>query len=134
MNEDPNFLDQLIKKVFENSDLFIQIHVYTYDNETCLLSDRGFNVYELNDNITVWEFNLCSHAFISYVFVDIDAYIPKNISKEIIDFYKSEPKSISVMNIHNDLTQLKYYNQRTIELCYKSVFNSSLRCYGVNVI
>lgn len=128
-----NFLDQFIKRFYENPDLFIQIHIYTYDDETCLLSDRGYNEYEINGDDMVWEFNLCSHGFIRYAFVNIDAFIPENISKEIVDFYKSEPKSISVMKIHNDLTQLKYYNQRTVELCHEHVFGASKEYEGVTV-
>lgn len=128
-----NFLDQFIKRIYENLNLFTQIHIYTYDDETCLLSDRGYNEYEINGDDMVWEFNLCSHGFIKYAFVNIDAFIPENILKEIVDFYKSEPKSISVMKMHNDLTQLKYYNQRTVELCHEHVFGASKEYSGVTV-
>ena len=128
-----NFLDQFIKRFYENPDLFIQIHIYTYDNEFCLFSDRGYNNYDMERNDMVWEFNLCSKGFIRYAFVNIDAHISENIPKEIVDFYKSESKSISVMKIHNDLTQLKYYNQRTVELCHEHVFGTSKEYQGVTV-
>lgn len=128
-----NFLDQFIKRIYENLNLFTQIHIYTYNDEACLLSDRGYNEYEINGDDMVWEFNLCSYGFIRYVFVNIDASITENISKEIVDFYKSEPKSISVMKMHNDLTQLKYYNQRTVELCHEHVFGASKEYSGVTI-
>ena len=128
-----NFLDQFIKKIYENLNLFTQINIYTYNDETCLLSDRGYNEYEINGDNMVWEFNLCSYGFIRYAFVNIDAFIPENISKEIVDFYKSKPKSISIMKMHNDLTQLKYYNQRTVELCHEHVFGSRKEYKGVTI-
>lgn len=132
--DQPNFLDQSIKRVYENPDLFIQVYVYTYDNETCLLSDRGFSVYEIEDNTTVWDFNLCSHGFIRYVFVNIDKSVPQNTSKEVLDIFKSTSNEVKCMTEHNDLFALEIYNQRVVELCYENVFNSSTNCYGITVV
>ena len=132
--DQPNFLDQVIKRLYENPGLFNQVHVYTYDNEVCLLSDRGYNTYVEENNDMVWEFNLCSYAFIRYVFVDIDAYIPEFITKETIDFFKSRSKSISVESMHNDLAELEIYNQRTIYHCHEKAFSSSMNCHGITVI
>lgn len=129
-----NFFNQLVKRIYENSDLFIQVHIYTYDNETCLLSDRGHNKYEIDKDKMVWEFNLHSKGFIKYGFVNIDTCIPEHISEEIVAYYKSNIKTISTMHMHNDLTQLEIYNQNTIAYCHEKVFSSSSNCYGVGVL
>lgn len=135
MREDQtNFLDQVIKRVYENPSLFIQVDVYTYDDEICLLSDRGFNMYELEENTTVWEFNLCSHAFLRYVFVDIDKFLLEDTLKEVTDRVKLESNTVRVSLNCNDLAALGRYNQRTVELCHEQVFSSNKSCYGVKVI
>lgn len=135
MREDqPNLLDRFIKTTYENPNSLIRICIYTYDNQTCLLSDRGFNFYELENKTIIWEFNLYSHGFIRYVFINIDEAVPKNTSKEYLDMLRSTSNEVKLMREHNDLLALEIYNQRAIELCHKKVFNSSRKCYGVKVI
>ena len=107
--------------------------MYTYDDEKCLLSDRGYNTYVGENSEMVWEFNLCSYAFIRYVFEDVDAYIPEFITKETIDFFKSMPKSISVESMHNDLAVLEIYNKHTVSFCHEHVFGASKEYEGVTV-
>ena len=128
-----NFLDQFIKRIYENPNRLVRVCVYTYDDENCLLSDRGFNFYELEKNTTVWDFNLYSHGFIRYVFIDIEASIPQDTPKEMLDILKSTSNSVSLMTESNDLVALEIYNQRTIELCHEHVFGASKEYQGVKV-
>lgn len=135
MREDqPNLLDRFIKTTYENPNSLIKVCIYTYDDQTCFLSDRGFNFYELENKTIVWEFNLYSHGFIRYIFINIDEAVPKNSSKEDLDMLKSTSNEVKFMTEHNDLLALEIYNQRAVELCYKKVFNSSRKCHGVRVI
>ena len=129
-----NFLDQFIKRAYENSNSLIKVYVYTYDDETCLLSDRGFSFYELENNTTVWDFNLCSQGFIRYVFMNIEASVPQDTPQKILDMLKSTSNRVGWMIEPNDLIALEMYNQRTVELCYEHVFSSSLRCHGIEVV
>ncbi|PNK60788.1 hypothetical protein A6J60_007795 [Psychrobacter sp. FDAARGOS_221] len=143
MDEDRqlNLLEMIVKNILENPNLCIRIRIYTFNNETCLLSDRGFNLNQSNDfdKEMVWEFNLSSKSFIRYIFIrdDLENLIPDNpniLWKEILDFYKSQPKSISYESKNNDLRELEQYNQNTVTYCHERVFNSQSNCYGVEVI
>lgn len=129
-----NFLDQFIKRTYENPNSLIKVCIYTYDDETCLLSDRGFSFYELENNTTVWDFNLCSQGFIRYVFMNIEASVPQDTPQKILDMLKSTSNRVGWMIEPNDLIALEMYNQRTVELCYEHVFSSSLRCHGIEVV
>ena len=129
-----NFLDQFIKRTYENPNSLIKVCIYTYDDEACLLSDRGFSFYELENNTTVWDFNLYSHGFIRYTFINIEESVPQDTPKEILDMLKLTSDKVGFMTESNDLIALEIYNQRTIELCHKKVFNSSMNCYGITVV
>ncbi len=125
-----NFLEQTIKGLFESSDLFITILIYTYDEKTCLLSDRGYST-PLPEPHMAFDFNLQSNAFIRYIFSDINSLIPENISKELVKSFKSKPKLIQVQRHTNDLDALKKYNRNVVYQCAETVFNSSIECHGL---
>ena len=127
----PNFLEQVIKGLYENPDTFIMIIAYTYDKKTCLLSDRGYSVPSPEDKHMVWDFNLDTHGFIRYFFGDMDLLAPENATKKLIETYKSQPKSINVHNIVNDLDALEQYNKHVVYQCHENVFCSSVECYGL---
>ena len=131
--EQLNFLDQFIKRIYENPNSLIKVCIYTYDDETCLISDRGFSFYELENNTTVWDFNLYSHGFIRYIFVNIEASVPQNTPKELLDMLKSTSNKVNWMTESNDLVALEIYNQRTVELCHEHVFGASKEYEGVTV-
>lgn len=126
-----NFLEQVIKGLFENPDNFIMIIVYTYDDKTCLLSDRGYSVPLPEQEHMAWDFNLNSHGFIRYIFGDLDTLLPPNTPKSIIETYKARPRSISVSHMINDLNTLGQYNKHVVYQCYKNIFSSSIKCYGL---
>lgn len=127
----PNFLEQVVRGLYENPDTFIMIVVYTYDDKTCLLSDRGYSIPLPEDQHMAWDFNLNSHGFIRYVFGDLDALAPSNTPQSLIETYKSRPKSISVHHKVNELEALEQYNKHVVYQCHKNIFNSSVECYGL---
>ena len=132
MEEDKvNFLDQAIIGLLENPNLYTRVYIYTYDEKSCLLSDRGFNIYT-KDHTTVWEFNLYSNGFIRYVFESID-HSELGVDKEVLDRFKSMPKEIDVKVLYNDLTALEIYNKYTVDFCHKHVFGASKEYEGVTV-
>jgi hypothetical protein len=127
----PNFLEQLVKGLYEDPELFIMVLIYTYDDKTCLLSDRGYSIPLPEDDHLAWDFNLYSHGFIRYIFGNINLLTPTNDPKELVGKFKAMPKSIYVHNITNDLDTLAQYNKHVVYQCHKNVFNSSLECYGL---
>lgn len=127
----PNFFEQMVKGIYENPDLFIRVFVYTYDNKTCLLSDRGYNI-PIEGTHMAWDFNLCSNSFIRYLFGNIDALPAAKIApKELVAMFKTRPKSIDVHHQINDLVTLEKYNRQAVYQCFNTVFSSSIDCYGV---
>ena len=122
-----NFLEKIIKELYENPNNYISIFVYTYDEETCLLSDRGYSNFTPEGDFTGLglDFNLNSNSFIRYFFGNLDSLAPKNIPKSIIKKYKSNPKKISFKHKINDLNELKKYNKHVIYQCHEKIFSAS---------
>lgn len=129
--ERSNFLDKAIIRLFESPNLYTRVCIYTYDEKSYLLSDRGFNLYE-GDNNVIWEFNLCSSTFISYCFTHIESS-DSNIEEEVLSYLKRKPKEISLVIQNNDLSALEKYNKRTVSFCYEHVFGASKEYEGVTV-
>ncbi|MFD2205952.1 hypothetical protein [Kiloniella antarctica] len=130
--DQPNFLEKTVKDLFENPNLFIMVFIYTYDEKTCLLSDRGYSIpLPEKDDHMAWDFNLYSNGFIRYFFGDFDFLVPASASKYLIENLKVAPKSIPVHNVVNDLNELEQYNKHVVYQCHKNVFNSSVECYGL---
>lgn len=129
--EKPNLLEQIVKGIYESRDSFIMIMIYTYDEKTCLLSDRGYSIPLPEHDHMAFDFNLCSNAFIRYVFGNIDTIAPEIASKERTDLFKSMPKIINAHQFSNDLNALEQYNKHVVYQCFETVFNSSTECYGL---
>lgn len=126
--DQPNFLEQIVKKLYEKPEVFIMVLIYTYDEKTCLLSDRGYSIPLPEKDHMAWDFNLCSHGFIRYIFGNIDSLVPANISKKNVEKLKARTKSVVIIN---DLNALAQYNRHVVYQCHKNIFNSSLECYGL---
>ncbi|WP_299185800.1 hypothetical protein [uncultured Psychrobacter sp.] len=129
--EKVSFLDQVITRIFENKILDTRVYIYTYDEKSCLLSDRGFNLYE-EGNKMIWDFNLCSNIFVTYCFIDIESS-DLNIEEDILNYLKTKPKEIIIDIRNNDLRALEQYNKRTVSFCHKQVFGASKEYQGVKV-
>lgn len=127
----PNFLEQVVKGLYENRNLFIMVLIYTYDDKACLLSDRGYSIPLPENEHMAWDFNLYSHGFIRYLFGNLDLLAPAAAPKELVERFKAQPKSIDVHNIVNDLNALEQYNKHVVYQCNKNVFSSSTECYGL---
>lgn len=129
--EKPNLLEQIIRRQYESPESFIMILIYSYDEKSCLLSDRGYSIPLSQKEHMVFEFNLCSSAFIRYSFSSIDALTPPEVSRWLIEDFKSRPKKIGVHHFANDLNALEQYNKNVVYQCFETVFNSSTECYGL---
>lgn len=127
-DDEPNFMEQVVKGLYENPGSFI---IYSYDNKSCLLSDQGYSIPLPEKDHMAFDFNLCSNAFIRYIFGDVHKLAPENTPQKIINFYKSMPRSVNVHNIVNDLNALEQYNKHVVYQCFNTVYNSSVDCYGL---
>lgn len=127
----PNLLEQVVKGLYENKETFIMVIIYTYDDKTCLLSDRGYSIPLPESDHLAWDFNLYSNGFIRYIFGNLDLLAPTSAPKELIEKFKARSKSINVHNVINDFNALAQYNKHVVYQCHKNVFNSSTTCYGL---
>jgi hypothetical protein len=127
----PTFLESMVKDMYECKSTFIMICVHTYDDNVCLLSDRGYSMSLPPEDHMSWDFNLTKNSFIRYLFSDIENASPEGTSKKLIEAWKSQPKNISLHHIKNDLDALKQYNQHVVYQAHKSVLSASEVCYGL---
>ena len=67
--ETPSLLELLIKEIYENKNTQPSVCIFTYDDAFCLLSDRGYTIPIGDNRVTSFDLNLCSKAFIRYIFV-----------------------------------------------------------------
>jgi hypothetical protein len=131
----PNFLEQGIKGMYENPSHLVMVNIYHYDdeyeNKRCLLSDRGLILPSPNESYLAFGFNLCSTAFVEYVFIDIDKAAPEETPKIILEACKNLPKSVNLRCLRNNLSALAHYNRLVIYQCHSKVYCSSKSIYGI---
>jgi hypothetical protein len=125
----PNFFESIIKGLMEDRKLQVAAYVYQYDTDGCLLSDRGFSQPIPDGEHTGFSFNLCSRAFIHYIFADAEKLVegraPPDFLADAMAFFHSRPQvMLNVTPIQNDRAMLALYNRRVIEQCYERVYCS----------
>jgi hypothetical protein len=138
--DQPNFMEQTVKSLYEMPSGFPTVHVHRYTSDdpdkVCLLPDRGF-ASPLPEPFTAFNFNLSSRAFVTYIFVPIEGVkpppsVPAPIFEKIIESYRSSRKTVSVVPFLNNFDALARYNENAVAWCYRSVYSSSRTAYGVN--
>ena len=129
----PNLVENMIKSMFENKDIYVSVVLYTYQSKTCLLSDRGYSIPISDEMQTTFDFNLFSHGFIRYMFGDINKILHKQGLHSYSEMYKSFPKKINLHHKEDDIESLGKYNRNVVHQCHKYVFCSTTDCYGVKV-
>ncbi|MGE6168068.1 hypothetical protein ACLHZW_02300 [Aeromonas media] len=129
----PNIIENMVKSIFEKKDICVSIALYTYENKTCLLSDRGYCIPISDEIQTTFDFNLFSHGFIRYMFGDVNKIFHLQGLHAHSELYKSFPKKINLEHIKDDLESLDKYNKNVVHQCHKYVFGSTADCYGVKV-
>ncbi|MES2205497.1 MAG: hypothetical protein V4525_01725 [Pseudomonadota bacterium] len=129
----PNLLEQMIKNLYENPDTYIMAIIHTYDEKTCLLSDRGFSTPIEEKDHMAFSFNLKSNAFITYIFSDINKLASPNTPEALIKSFKSMPKSLHASHFHNDFNALEKYNRHVVYQCFNTVFGSSTDYHGIQI-
>jgi hypothetical protein len=77
-----------------------------------------------------FSFNLCSTAFIDYIFADPKTMVqglasPEFIARAIADWEALGEKRINVTHRRNDLAMFARFNRRAVEQCYRRVYCSA---------
>ncbi len=127
----PTFIESMVEDMYECKNTFIMICVYTYEDDVCLLSDRGYSMPLPQEDHMAWDFNLTKNSFIRYIFSDIEKISPKGTSAQLIEVWKKQPKNINLHHLKNDLDALRQYNQHVVYQSHKSVLSASKVCYGL---
>lgn len=131
---DDRFIDQFIKDFFTERTNSVNILISTYSEKfsSVLLSDRSFTFFEDPKGHIVYEFNLTSNAFISYIFTDLTKFIKnKEILNSILKL-NSESKPDVRVNYRTDaLDLLSTYNKRVVYQSFNTVYCKSQQIYGL---
>jgi hypothetical protein len=134
---EPNFIESLVKGMFETPAGFPMVCVYRYTGEhsdkRCVLSDRGYST-PLPEPHGSFGFNLSANAFILYLFSSIEhlrlPYVPR---PDVLELYKKQQKTVRVVPFVNDLPALERYNQNAIYQCHHAIYCSSRSIHGATV-
>ena len=132
----PNMLEQIVKSLYETNSQLIKVYVYYYEDKYnegrgILLSDRGFCVPLISDNILAYNFNLSSRAFITYAFIDVDSDAGGKPPKSTIDLFNRFSNNVYVELVKDDLNALATYNRHTVYQSFKHVYCSNKVAYGL---
>jgi hypothetical protein len=125
-----NMFEGLIKGLMEDRKRWVQAYVSQYDNDYCLLSDRGYSQPIPDDSHLGFAFNLCSKAFVEYIFADPAKLLegkapPDFLANSIAQFERRAMAQLHVTPLRNHLPMLAQYNRRVIEQCYERVYCSA---------
>lgn len=123
----PNFIEEFVINLFTDPNKIVIVYIYTYENHSCVLSDRGHTIPLEDEGHMAFDFNLNANSFIRYVFVEL----PEDTPQKIIDSYKSSKKYIRIKLFKNDLETLQTYNQRTLYQCHHRIYSSTTTNYGL---
>lgn len=122
-------LESIVKSMFINNEHEIAVLVSLYTNASCLLSDRSFSTNIDKPGIAGFDFNLCSRAFIRYLFADINAIAPPNTPPEYLTNYKDAlkrlPRSIQLHYCVDNNELLGGFNRNVIYQSHRYVYCSS---------
>jgi hypothetical protein len=124
----PNIFEHLIKTLLENRKTHVAAFVFEYDDERCLLSDRGFSQPIPDGPHMAFSFNLCATAFVNYIFADPSTLLSEQASPEFLaralaarEQFESQ---IHVTFQRNHLGMLAQYNRHTVYQCFRRVYCS----------
>ncbi|MDH2636101.1 hypothetical protein QDS01_14370 [Acinetobacter nosocomialis] len=113
---------------------FIYINVFNYDDEICLLSDRGFVDYSpsLGESFFSMSFNLNKNSFLNFSFFEpswenFKALIPNDngriaLLEKHLDIRIAFPPRTEVTTISNFLDGVRNYNSNVIRQCHSNFY------------
>lgn len=126
-DERPNLFEGMIKGLFEARDTQAAAFVWTYDQDVCLLSDRSYCQPIPDGAHMAMSFNLCSTAFVDYVFADAATLVegraaPAFVANALAAWRQRPQATINVTVTKNNRAMLARYNRRVIEQARERVY------------
>jgi hypothetical protein len=126
----PNLFEAGIKTLLEDRKKHVAAFVCEYDQDRCLLSDRGYSQPIQDGEHMAFSFNLCSTAFIHYLFADPGKLVQGRASPEflahVLASWERRPQvQLDVTHIRNDRALLACYNRHVVEQCHERVYCSA---------
>ncbi|NBB11776.1 hypothetical protein [Pseudomonas sp. SLFW] len=132
-----NFLETLVKELMENTSLVKDFTVFSYDVDLAdggvLLCDRGIVLGNVDNNIRMEFFNLDSHNFVSFMFINYQAQQIVPVPSRALDAMKRYAEKTRVFNPRNDLVMLETYNSHCVWQAAEHVYCSRSTAHGINV-
>jgi hypothetical protein len=116
-----NIFENLIQALFDRHAVLVNVFDYVDvdQNDTCLLSDRGFNVPQQGESAFTFECNLAASSFATFHLSDLSEYTTRE------DLKHAMMGRVEVTYVLNHLAHLAAYNQRTVFQCAERVFAAS---------
>jgi hypothetical protein len=82
-----------------------------------------------------FNFNLCSTAFITYLFAPVDHMtFSVALPRAFIERYKTLLKNVPVRPFLNDFEALARYNRDVLYQCHRQVYSSAIKVHGVKTV
>lgn len=124
-----NFFEEAIKGLLEDRKTYVAATICDFDTDHCLVSDRGFSRPIEDGPHLAFSFNLCSSAFVHFIFADPATLLegkahPDFLKKTLADWEQRRESQINVTFLRNNTQLLAQYNRRVIEQCHGRVFCS----------
>lgn len=115
------FLGDLVERIFRESNTFVSVFIFTYDNDVCLISDRG-HAMPVDDT---YAFNLTKNAFAVYSFSDMTQGIgPYRIRSDQVRHVVDNYLNMKVTYLHGDIDALAGYNGHVVYQCFANVYSA----------
>lgn len=129
-----NFLEQSMRSLFQREEDAIFVHVHRYNDQFCLLSDRGFSSPIEQGTHMAFDFNLSARAFIRFAFLNQEAVLGRPVPEGILQGLRSGPKVVRVSYLTDDLPALDVFHRRVVEQANKSVYCAGTEIYSARVL
>jgi hypothetical protein len=125
----PNLLEQAVAGMFNSTETSACAMVSTYTTAKVLLSDRAMTSNLEDERGNGFDFNLCSRAFVRYVFMDNAVALggkahPSSI-RSMIESRRMQKPVLHIQFEHDNLELLKNYNWQVINQSHERVFSAS---------
>ena len=132
--EQPNLYEEILRALRRDRDTFFMANVFTFSSNLCLLSDKGYVYYSVDDDVhQAWCFNMTSDSFVVYSFSKIDQfysnhkgpkpYMPHGGLEQVKTIINEEPTPVRYS--HDEVGPLKIYNQSALSQCHEHVYCAS---------
>jgi hypothetical protein len=128
-----NVFEQTIRGLLKQDTSVAMVQIHKFENERCLLSDRGFSSPAEDGKSLALDFNLCASVFIRFVFLSFETLS----SPAVVEYARQCATNGTLLPwvsyLTDDLAALELFHRRVIEQAYEKVYCAATHIYGVRV-